>query len=298
MGNHRRKNHEISLVLGETFDPQRTGTLRLPARQPGAADHHRPVISPEEPSTLKFPPVAAPATGGRHRLRRPAALPEIVSGLEVPLRWSHTAQRATGVAAVVTVAIVIGLILNRDPALQNQSAADILIPPVSTSVTEEAPSSHQGQTVRDLLTKSTSTQPPTLEPQRPVETPQPPAVVKPTATSQQPVQTQSAPPPPQDAFCDTKETCMAYAEVIVTPTQLGCFQNVIMRESGWNIRALNYTSGAYGLAQALPAGKYASAGDDWRDNGATQLRWALDYMDERYGSPCGAWDFWVIHNWY
>jgi hypothetical protein len=296
VGNHSRKNHEISLVLGETFDPERTGRLQLPVRPPDAADHRRPL-----------PPVAH----GRHRRSLPIPIPDLGRGRDMelgpegPLRWSQTTQRATGVAAAVTVAIVIGLILNRDPALQSQSAADILIPPTSAgpsvSVTSDAPASHQ--TVRDLLTKSTGTegaQPLVLEPKPSVEASKLPAVANPPTTPQQPAQTQPAAPPsqPQEAFCDTKASCVAYSEVIVAPTQLGCFQDVIMRESGWNIHALNYTSGAYGLAQALPASRYASAGDDWRDNGATQLRWALEYMDERYGSPCGAWGFWLSHNWY
>jgi hypothetical protein len=42
----------------------------------------------------------------------------------------------------------------------------------------------------------------------------------------------------------------------------------------------------------------ASAGADWRDDANTQVRWALDYMDSRYGSPCDAWSFWQDHNWY
>jgi hypothetical protein len=42
----------------------------------------------------------------------------------------------------------------------------------------------------------------------------------------------------------------------------------------------------------------ASAGADWRTNPATQIKWGLSYMNERYGSPCAAWSFWQAHNWY
>ncbi len=62
--------------------------------------------------------------------------------------------------------------------------------------------------------------------------------------------------------------------------------------------ATNASSGAYGLVQALPASKMASAGSDWKTNPATQIEWGLDYMNDRYGSPCGAWKFWQANHWY
>ncbi|BFO21081.1 hypothetical protein SHKM778_74690 [Streptomyces sp. KM77-8] len=58
------------------------------------------------------------------------------------------------------------------------------------------------------------------------------------------------------------------------------------------------SSGAYGLVQALPASKMASAGSDWKTNPATQIKWGLDYMKDRYGSACDAWSFWQANNWY
>jgi len=61
---------------------------------------------------------------------------------------------------------------------------------------------------------------------------------------------------------------------------------------------MNASSGAYGLFQALPASKYSSAGSDWQTNPATQIRWGLNYMNSRYGSPCGAWSFWQTHHSY
>ncbi|MFI8994935.1 transglycosylase SLT domain-containing protein [Streptomyces sp. NPDC053542] len=80
--------------------------------------------------------------------------------------------------------------------------------------------------------------------------------------------------------------------------QFQCFSNIVERESGWNPQATNASSGAYGLVQALPGSKMASAGADWKTNPATQVKWGLNYMNERYGSPCGAWSFWQSHNWY
>ncbi|HEX3829171.1 MAG TPA: transglycosylase SLT domain-containing protein [Sporichthyaceae bacterium] len=80
--------------------------------------------------------------------------------------------------------------------------------------------------------------------------------------------------------------------------QFTCFAHVIEHESSWNPLARNRSSGAYGLPQALPARKLASAGGDWRTNPRTQIRWAIHYMDHRYGSACNAWHFWRHHHWY
>ena len=77
-----------------------------------------------------------------------------------------------------------------------------------------------------------------------------------------------------------------------------CFNNIIIRESMWRINATNPSSGAYGIPQALPGSKMASAGSDWRTNPATQIIWALEYMKKRYGSPCEAWSFKRGHGWY
>lgn len=80
--------------------------------------------------------------------------------------------------------------------------------------------------------------------------------------------------------------------------QYQCFNNIIIRESNWDINATNASSGAYGIPQALPAVKMASAGSDWRTNPATQITWGIEYMNDRYGSPCSAWGFKSSHGWY
>jgi hypothetical protein len=80
--------------------------------------------------------------------------------------------------------------------------------------------------------------------------------------------------------------------------QYSCFNNIIMRESMWNIHATNSGSGAYGIPQALPGSKMASAGPDWRNNAGTQILWGIHYMKATYGSPCGAWAFKSSHGWY
>jgi hypothetical protein len=90
----------------------------------------------------------------------------------------------------------------------------------------------------------------------------------------------------------------AMAKQIVGSGQYACFSNIVTRESGWNYTATNASSGAYGLVQALPGSKMSSVGADWRTNPATQIKWGLNYMNSRYGSPCGAWQFWQVNHYY
>jgi cell wall-associated NlpC family hydrolase len=63
-------------------------------------------------------------------------------------------------------------------------------------------------------------------------------------------------------------------------------------ESGWNEKALNPSSAAAGIPQALPGSKMSSSGPDWRTNASTQIKWGLKYIKGRYGDPEKAWDFW------
>ncbi|OUE28827.1 hypothetical protein BFL36_01030 [Clavibacter michiganensis] len=79
--------------------------------------------------------------------------------------------------------------------------------------------------------------------------------------------------------------------------QYSCLDYLWTKESGWRVNAYN-PSGAYGIPQALPGSKMASAGADWQTNPATQITWGLGYIDSRYGSPCGAKAHSVLKNWY
>ncbi|WP_208008417.1 hypothetical protein [Agromyces protaetiae] len=79
--------------------------------------------------------------------------------------------------------------------------------------------------------------------------------------------------------------------------QFGCLVQLWNRESGWNVHAAN-SSGAYGIPQALPGSKMASAGPDWQNSADTQIRWGLGYISGRYGTPCGAWDSFNAKGWY
>src|SRR5580693_1555702 len=73
-------------------------------------------------------------------------------------------------------------------------------------------------------------------------------------------------------------------------TYFGCLLDIWNRESGWVYDAEN-ASGAYGIPQALPGSKMATAGADWQTNPATQIKWGLGYIKAVYGNPCSAWAF-------
>jgi len=81
-------------------------------------------------------------------------------------------------------------------------------------------------------------------------------------------------------------------------SQFSCLQPLWNAESGWNVSATNPSSGAYGIPQALPASKMASAGPDYLTNPATQIRWGLQYIQSVYGSPCSAWSHEQAYGWY
>lgn len=77
-----------------------------------------------------------------------------------------------------------------------------------------------------------------------------------------------------------------------------CLVALWKRESNWNVYAHNRSSGAYGIPQALPGDKMATAGADWATNPATQITWGLGYIAARYGTPCGAWEHSERKGWY
>jgi resuscitation-promoting factor RpfB len=80
-------------------------------------------------------------------------------------------------------------------------------------------------------------------------------------------------------------------------SQFSCLDPLWQRESGWNVYAAN-PDGAYGIPQAMPGSKMASAGPDWQTDAATQIRWGLNYIQAIYGSPCAAWSHEEATGWY
>ncbi|MEV0002430.1 transglycosylase SLT domain-containing protein [Micromonospora sp. NPDC050980] len=80
--------------------------------------------------------------------------------------------------------------------------------------------------------------------------------------------------------------------------QFPCLDRLWTKESGWNPKASNSSSGAYGIPQAVPGSKMSSVADDWRTNPATQITWGLGYIKGRYDTPCGAWQHSQSQGWY
>ncbi|TYL51252.1 lytic transglycosylase domain-containing protein [Agromyces mariniharenae] len=81
-------------------------------------------------------------------------------------------------------------------------------------------------------------------------------------------------------------------------TEFDCLVALWSKESGWRVNAYNASSGAYGIPQALPGSKMATAGADWETNAATQIEWGLGYIQGRYAAPCGAWAHSQDVGWY
>jgi hypothetical protein len=106
---------------------------------------------------------------------------------------------------------------------------------------------------------------------------------------------QTAPAAPQEAASGSAQQ---YALSLVGSAQFSCLDPLWERESGWNVYADNPGSGAYGIPQALPGDKMASAGADWQTDADTQVRWGISYIDSTYGSPCGAWQHEEADGWY
>ncbi|QNN98287.1 hypothetical protein SEA_LILMARTIN_37 [Streptomyces phage LilMartin] len=124
------------------------------------------------------------------------------------------------------------------------------------------------------------------------ETPKAPVVTKPTPSST-----------PKPSFSLTvkpspKPTPKEFAKEQVGTKQFSCLKKLWNNESEWNHKAVNSSSGAYGIPQALPGSKMASAGKDWKTNPFTQVKWGVDYIEDRYGSPCNALAFWYDEGYY
>ena len=95
----------------------------------------------------------------------------------------------------------------------------------------------------------------------------------------------------------------AVAELLLAERGMGedqfqCLVSLWEKESNWRWNADNPTSSAYGIPQALPGHKMSTAGADWETNPVTQIRWGIGYIEERYGSPCKAWNHSQAVNWY
>jgi resuscitation-promoting factor RpfB len=116
-----------------------------------------------------------------------------------------------------------------------------------------------------------------------------PAVPKPTP---KPIAAPAKSPSAPKAVTGSKEDWMRAAGI--PQSQWASVDYIVSRESGWNPRAVNKSSGACGLVQALPCSKL---GANWSDP-VTALRWQFSYVTARYGGYGGAVSFWKANHWY
>jgi hypothetical protein len=123
------------------------------------------------------------------------------------------------------------------------------------------------------------------------------AAVMPQAARQQPSQQQTQ-QPVSAASGSPQQIAEGMLGQFGWSGQFSCLDSLWNVESGWNPTAENPNSGAYGIPQALPGSKMASAGPDWQTDAATQILWGLQYIQSTYGSPCAAWSHEEATGWY
>ncbi|UAJ81153.1 lytic transglycosylase domain-containing protein [Leifsonia sp. ZF2019] len=145
-----------------------------------------------------------------------------------------------------------------------------------------APDSYTTQVQRDTVSVKA----------KPTPTPTPTATSKSSGSSSAPA---VGTPDPGTAQAIAYEMLQARG---MGDDQFSCLVALWNKESHWNVYAHNTSSGAYGIPQALPGSKMASAGSDWETNPATQITWGLGYITGRYGDPCGAWGHSQSSGWY
>lgn len=135
-------------------------------------------------------------------------------------------------------------------------------------------------------------------PPAPAPAPIPAPAPNPPAPAPQP-----PPPPPPAAPVNDPAGAQAFAASMMgaygwNNGEFRCLVDLWNRESNWLTSAMNPYSGAYGIPQSLPGDKMAAAGSDWRTNYQTQIRWGLNYIAQRYQTPCGAWAHSELKGWY
>lgn len=159
----------------------------------------------------------------------------------------------------------------------------------------EATPKKEGTSPQTAAESSTSTNTRTTTESAKISPEQQTTASKQPSTSVAPPTQKAVPVSPGSAQAEAAKQMEAYGW---GADQLTCLISLWQKESNWNSTASNPSSGAYGIPQSLPGSKMASAGADWQTNPATQIKWGLGYIAERYKTPCGAWGHSVSVGWY
>ena len=191
-------------------------------------------------------------------------------------------------ATVVVVAIALLVVAGRPGSVTDPLGAAVA--QVSTGRQGLALEHERQQVIlQDVATQSFSV---TSAPK--ISTAPPPTSSSPVNQGGAPIVPSGPPPNPATAQGIAYQLLPSFG---FSTSQFGCLNNIWSRESGWRYNAAN-ASGAYGIPQALPGSKMASAGPNWQTNPTTQIKWGLGYIKSRYGSPCQAWAAWQAQGWY
>lgn len=219
----------------------------------------------------------------------------------------YTGRRAAVVATACAVLIGVGAagqaaeLPDRPATAGNATGSDITADPLPRldfeRVRVDAPAVAPAPDVAPASAPAPASVEESVE-AKPAEAPAP--VAAPPAA---PAPAAPAPEVAQPVAVDDPEGAQAYAAAQLgsygwAPNEMQCLAKLWTKESDWKTTATNPSSGAYGVVQSLPAEKMASAGADYRTNYKTQINWGLTYVQDRYGSPCGALNFHYAHNWY
>jgi len=195
---------------------------------------------------------------------------------------------------VLAAAVTVSVVTLSPSAAPSRLAAAAANPPMAASTVQQIA---RLRATRDSLTDQRLTVLGMAAPAPVVAAPKPKmtqAAAAPAPVSQQPAAT-AAPPTPSGS---AQQIAMAMlASYGWSSSQFSCLDPLWQRESGWNVYAAN-PDGAYGIPQAMPGSKMASAGPDWQSNAATQIKWGLSYIQAIYGSPCAAWAHSQATGWY
>ncbi len=196
----------------------------------------------------------------------------------------HTTVLLSSVAVAATGATIVGGIVNTGPTAVTNAAAD-----AGSGADPDTPTAAGGGTAADLGERdATVSRSDTREDSDPAK-----AAALDADAGEAMTRTEDL------SQSDPRDIAKALlSEFGFGLDQFGCLDSLYSRESGWRVDADNPSSSAYGIPQALPGSKMASAGSDWATNPVTQIRWGLGYIEDRYGSPCGAWAHSESHGWY
>lgn len=242
------------------------------------------------------------STRSRHRAEaaKPAsALSRFAAGL------GSTGRRAAVVATTCAVLVGVGAAgyaaepANRPAAATGSSASATTADPLTQLNFEQVRADSQISAPPGASVEAQSAEVQPAEAPAPAPAPEPAPA---PAPAPEPVP-EPAPAPAPAKPVDDPAGAQAYAASQLgsygwAAGQMQCLQKLWTKESDWKTTATNKSSGAYGVVQSLPAEKMASAGADYRTNYETQINWGLNYVKQRYGSPCGALNFHLAHNWY